>query len=269
MPDFYMKIIFLSFLLLFTISISKYSYASNVEISPGLYHFNYEEFSTTDISLNNEVGILSGLELKSVFSIANLEYHAYLAYYSGRVDYRGYTQGGVQHNTRTDETIFQLGLDIYSPLEGEKLVKLQFGVRYWNWDRDILTKGNVLGLHEIYSWSEINLGLLYQSKPIDHSFYSLSASVLHTLNPSIEIDLGSSSLNLKLGKKPGFRAYIGKTWLKDKNQQLSLTLTTEYWSFGRSNTGFTNNFFGNAAFITEPRSESFHTALNLSFRYSF
>jgi hypothetical protein len=48
----------------------------------------------------------------------------------------------------------------------------------------------------------------------------------------------------------------------------AISVFTEYWEFGRSNTVFTTDFFGSSGFLTEPDSQSFHTGIEFSFIFN-
>ena len=146
---------------------------------------------------------------------------------------------------------------------------LFFGFQHWQWDRNIRTKNNVLGLHEVYSWGEMEAGLRLESEANLQTLLWLEISALYTFNPNMEIDLDTSKPKLDLGERPGFRLRAGKTWKENQNNTYSFNLLVEYWSFERSNTLFVNDFFGQAAFITEPTSETVNTGLEFTFSREF
>ncbi|MDH3388651.1 MAG: hypothetical protein OEN02_12160, partial [Gammaproteobacteria bacterium] len=100
-------------------------------------------------------------------------------------------------------------------------------------------------------------------------YYWLDLSAMYVFDPNVEISLPSSKLNLGLGHEPGFRIRAGKEWRRNEHQQVSFNLLAEYREFGRSDTAFTDDFFGESAFLVEPRSESFHAGLELSFNFIF
>lgn len=240
--------------------------ASSFEIGADLYYFNYEEFGITSKSLDKELGFLPGIKVKYSFQYDAVTISPYLSLHDGTVDYIGSTQSGQPHNTRTRQNLLTFGFDLKIPLQSVITSNMKVGYKNWKWDRDILSKDGVLGLHEFYSWHELNIGFEHISIMKDKSFYTTQLSFLKILNPEMKIYLVNSSETLQLGKHPGLRIQIGKTWLKNTNS-VNLTFLIEYWQFGRSNTVFTNDFFGSSTFITEPRSESIHTSFNLSYRF--
>ena len=242
--------------------------AGTLEITPNLYYFNYEEFSPTGKSLDKEQGILPGVRFKYSHQANDVTFSPFISFNGGTIDYIGSTQAGDPHNTRTIENIISIGLDLtLKPKSGKEPVMV-FGLRHWQWDRDILTVNNVRGLHELYSWSELSAGLYFETENYYNSFYTAKFSVFQIFNPQMKIYLENSSETLDLGESPGVRLVAGKTWLQQQNR-ISLNFIAEYWQFGRSNSIFTNDFFGSSVFITEPESESFHTGIELSYRTSF
>lgn len=251
----------------FVVLICLSTQADTFELTPNLYHFNYEEFNTVDSSLDKEVGFLPGIKFKYSKEINDVLYSPYLTYNSGTVDYIGHTQTGVPHNTETIEEILTIGLDVEIELNSKLSTGLIFGFRSWLWDRDILTINNVRGLHELYSWNELSVGMSFNTEKINNTFFTTKVSILRLFSPQMKIYLENSSETLDLGESNGFRFMFGKTWLR-KNKSMTLSFLAEYWEFGRSNTVFTNDFFGSSVFVTEPRSESFHTGIELNYRFN-
>jgi len=253
--------------LLFTI-VSSPVYAAKVSISPTAYYFNYEEFSTTGISLDKETGFVPGIKLVLDYQIQSLLISPYISVYDGKVTYSGSTQSGQPHKTQTLQNILYYGINMSLPYERNNQYKITLGIRNAYWDRDILTRNNIRGLHELYSWFEASAGLSFNSKIIDNSQYTAGVSILYILQPEMKIYLENSTETLKLGVSPGLRFSVGKTW-KQSGYKLGINLFSEYWQFGRSNTIFTNDFFGSSVFITEPESNSFHTGIELIYSSRF
>ncbi|MFV2031566.1 MAG: hypothetical protein ACC663_03635 [Gammaproteobacteria bacterium] len=244
-------------------------YADDLVLTPTLYFFNYQEFNQNNQLLDKEQGAIPGLRLSfnPVQRAENLRAHVSL--YGGRVDYTGQTQLGVPHETETIEQLINFGVTLDPGYQSAFLDNIFFGFQYWNWDRDILTRNNVLGLHENYSWFELELGLSLESRDNPSSSYWLSLSAFRTLGPKMKLKLPSSSVTLDLGSKPGFRLRAGKKWGNSRGWLSSVNLLVEYWEFGRSNSVFTDDFFGQSGFVTEPRSETRHSALEFMIRYGF
>ena len=251
---------------LYLLLINTAVYADDLVFIPSLNFFNYKEFNTSGVLLDEEVGLLPGIKIKYRYQNNILKVSPFMSMHEGKVNYYGNTQSGSPHNTETDTQLLTIGLDI--GLQVLDQVEFTSGLRNSQWDRDILTRNNIRGLHEIYTWTELSAGLLYKSEDLNKSYYSLNLSVLYILQPEMKIYLENSSEILSLGERPGARMIFSKLWALQDNS-LRLNLITEYWKFGRSNTVFTNDFFGSSVFITEPESESLHTRVELVYGSSF
>lgn len=243
--------------------------ANTFEVTPNIYRFNYEEFSTTGTSLNNETGYLPGLKLKYSYAADGYIFTPYISIHKGKVDYVGSTQSGSPHTTQTKEELTQFGFEISGTQIKAISGRIFFAAGHWKWDRNILDNNNITGLHEIYTWNEFSIGLKFKTKIENNTFYWANISALHTCHSSMDLFLVSTKETLKLGSKPGFRIHLGKSWSYNKNTRYSLSLISEYWEFGKSDLVFTNDFFGQSALINEPASESFHTGLEFSYIFHF
>lgn len=244
-------------------------YADSFELTPALYYFHYEEFDTNDRLLDKETGVIPGLQLGLDRSIQRGIFQSRAAFFSGEVDYDGQTQAGFPHETDTSTRLIKLGLKWISGDMTAIPARFFLGFQYWDWDRDIQTRNGVLGLHEVYTWSELALGLKFESEQNRYAHYWLDISALYILNPKVAVFLPSSKLSLALGREPGFRVRAGKTWNNDDGMTNSFSLFAEYWEFGRSDPVFTDDFFGRAGFLVEPRSESFHSGIEYSLTFRF
>ena len=244
-------------------------FASNLELTPTLYYFNYHEFDQSDRLLDKEQGVIPGIRLSFNPVQQAEDIKAHVSLYGGRVDYTGQTQLGAPHKTETIEQLINFGVTLAPGYLAAIHDNIFFGFQYWYWDRDILTRNNVLGLHEIYSWYELELGLSFETEIDPASFYWFKLSAIHTVAPEIELRLPSSSVTLDLGSRPGFRLRAGRRWKNGKGWLGSINLLVEYWEFGRSNSVFTTDFFGQSGFITEPRSETLHSAVEFNIRVRF
>ena len=253
-------------MLLQALSVTQLSLAKSLKISPSVFYFDYEEFNTSGFSLNRETGFLPGLKLKLNTLHGNNELNYSLSFYNGNVDYNGSTQSGQAHTTTTDTQLFDIGLSYqFTSLDNKPF----FGFRHWRWNRDILDNNNVRGLHEIYNWNELNFGLTFETSTYQNLIVWAKPSLLYVFNPRMKILLPNSNLTLNMKDSAGARLHAGITWPKNKSTSYSLSIISEYWEFGRSNTEFTDDFFGNSVFVTEPRSESFHNSIQFDFINNF
>lgn len=243
--------------------------AGTFELTPSVYYFQYQEFDTCNRLLNEENGVLPGLKLGFNHAANGRIIQSRISLFSGEVDYDGQTQSGAPHETDTSTRLINLGLKWILRDAATIPGQLFLGFQYWDWDRDIQTNNGVLGLHEVYTWSELELGVKFESEQKQYSRYWLDISALYVLNPQVEVSLPSSKVSLELEQEPGLRIRAGTTWDNDHDLSSSFSLFAEYWEFGRSDPVFTDDFFGQAAFLVEPRSESFHSGMEFSVIFRF
>ena len=239
--------------------------ASSLEVTPTLYFFNYQEFDQNDVLLDKEQGVLPGIKLSYADATERdtLKFNASL--YGGRVDYDGQTQSGIPHQTETDEQLIKLGISYFQHRVIHYPGLFFAGLHYWYWDRDILTRNGVQGLHELYSWYETELGLKF----ISESSYWLELSAMYNFKPKMELFLPSGDVAFKLKSKPGYRIRAGKTWANNASMTTTISLFTEYWEFGHSEPVFIADFYGSPATLFEPDSETLNSGLEFSFIYKF
>jgi hypothetical protein len=91
---------------------------------------------------------------------------------------------------------------------------------------------------------------------------------MYNFKPEMTLFLPSSEVKFYLDSDWGYRLRAGKTWNHNKGMSTAISVFTEYWEFGRSNTVFTTDFFGSSGFLTEPDSQSFHTGIEFSFIFN-
>ena len=243
--------------------------ADALMVTPAFRYFQYKEFDPDNQLLDEEQGVLPGLKIGFDHPVGNGSIQSHVAFFKGEIDYTGQTQSGEPHETDTGTELTTLGLTWLSVDTAEIPGRLFLGYQYWIWDRDIRANNGVLGLHEIYTWHELELGLRFESEKYQHHYYWLDLSAIYVFDPNVEVSLPSSKVNLGLGNEPGIRIRAGKEWSRNERQEISLSLFAEYREFGRSDAVFTDDFFGQSAFLVEPRSESFHAGLNLGFKFLF
>ena len=239
--------------------------ANTLEVTPTLYYFSYQEFDQNDVLLDKEAGVLPGIKLSYADATERdtLKFNASL--YGGRVDYDGQTQSGIPHQTETDEQLIKLGISYFQHRVIHYPGLFFAGLHYWYWDRDILTRNGVQGLHELYSWYETELGLKF----ISESSYWLELSAMYNFKPEMELFLPSGDVAFKLKSKPGYRIRAGKTWANNASMTTTISLFAEYWEFGRSELVSVADFFGSPAILFEPDSETLNSGLEFSFVYKF
>jgi len=255
-------------LMLFIIQPIKSAGANTFEITPTVYYFNYQEFDQNNSLLNTEEGFIPGVKLSyaSVAKLDSLKFNA--SFYGGSVDYDGRTQLGLPHETETNVQLARIGIS-YSQHEETYYPGLLFvGLHYWYWDRDILTRNGVQGLHEQYSWYETEVGLKFNSPEVEQSRYWLEVSAMYNFKPEMKLFLPSSEVKFSLGSELGYRLRAGKTWTHNKGMSTAISVFTEYWEFGRSDTVLIADFYGFTEYFYQRDSQSFHTGIEFSFIFN-
>ena len=243
----------------------KLAIANTLEVTPTLYFFNYREFDLNNVLLNKEDGALPGARLtySDVTDRDSLKFN--VSFFGGRADNTGETLIGTPNVTETEEQIIKLGIS-YSQHDLQLYPGLFFaGLHYWYWDRDILTRNGVQGLHEIYTWYETELGLKFVSE----TNYWLEVSAMYNFKPEMTLILPSGDVGFSLQSRPGYRMRAGKTWAGKKSMTTTISLFAEYWEFGRSDIVSVADFYGSPALLNEPDSETLNSGLEFSFIYNF
>jgi hypothetical protein len=252
-------------LVLFIFSPVKLAFANTLEITPTLYLFNYQEFDQNNQLTNKEEGEIPGIR----FSYADITERDSLKFnvslFAGRVDNTGMTLTGIPNVTETDQQLAKIGISYHQHKPTISPGLLFVGLHYWYWDRDILTRNGVQGLHELYTWYETEVGLKF----ISDSSYWLELSAMYNFKPEMKLYLPSSDVNFTLQSRPGYRIRTGKTWDNGQSMTTTLSVFAEYWEFGRSDTVSTTDFYGSSVLLTVPESESFHSGLEFSFVFNF
>jgi len=243
---------------------------TQLTLSPSLLYFDYTEFSTSNETLDNELGWLPGIELKLNQQITNAwQFSLSSEYYQGNVDYTGQTQTGIPHTTNTDTQFFRLAGNIERNIYEQ--LNVFAGVQFHQWNRDIKDNNNVSGVDETYKWQEYAIGLNTDFSFYKNHIFNVSAAYLLIRNGTIDVDLsrinfGSTTLNL--GDATGSRFTLSWSQINTNQINYGASLFIEAWEFGRSNTAATQGG-ARSAFVTEPRSETINIGLKLNVHYYF
>lgn len=241
-----------------------------IDAATKVLRFNYEEFDLSGKSLNKETGFLPGFSISSTKALASTSHTISFELYDGQVDYDGQTQSGVPHTTLTDETLYRLFYKLnWFPSEDGHSIYTK--VSWQQWDRDILPANNVSGLYEQYQWLAFEVGFSVAIYEKNANTWLLDLGAAKVFDGSIMVDLetqGFGKPKLQLGNGSGFSAALMYQRSLNQKSNLSLTLTHQYWTFGRSNDEAISDGV-TTLIITEPRSESNHTALSLHYSYHF
>ena len=243
---------------------------TSIQLSPGIIHFDYTEFSTLGNTLNNEQGWLPGVALSlSARHDSGWGIKGTVTGYQGVVDYDGQTQQGDSHVTRTDTRFTRAGLELSRATL--PTLELVAGYTSHEWIRDIRDNGDVFGLLEEYSWDEYALGARLNLYSTSSNRLDIEASYLTIRNSTIFVDLTRAdygSTTLDIGDGSGGRIAGRLTRRAGSNIRTGFTLVYEVWDFARSNTRATQGG-STSLLVTEPRSETRNLSLSADITYVF
>jgi len=234
-------------------------------ISPAMHYFNYTEYSDNDVELDKETGFIPGINLSYLFALkSNVHQLVFdIAYYKGEVKYDGQLQSGIPFVTNTDETLINYSVKYIFNWQSIYVQNVFFMLSQHQWDRNILGKGNVSGLFEIYKWDEIALGFTQKLYKTNEIQITAEIAGLYIYNPTIEIDFtasGSGFPELDLGSSGGLRLELFYYFDVTNNMKLSTSVYFETWDFGRS----ANKVIAGIGSIHEPKSETRHSGLRFN-----
>lgn len=246
----YRHLIFLSLYLSFT----HLSYAeTRLSISPGIMYFNYEEFDTSGVTLDTEIGFLPGVSATLENDLMSAGAHIF----TGDVTYDGQTQSGIPHKTDTDESLYYLFYRFNIPSNVNHR-NFFIGVNYQLWERFIKASNGVGSLYEEYTWWSLEAGITVDKFLSGNSNVNLEVAGFRTFNGEILIDLENAGFGepvLNLGDKFGLRSQLSLELESGTSSVTSIGLEYTYWGFGRSNTAILSDGI-NTISIVEPESKS-------------
>ena len=130
-------------------------------VETSLSYLNYHETSAAGDLLNRESGWLPQVRFLWDVDLGNQGAELNATYLGGSVNYRGQTQGGLTHQTDTDQDIFSIAGQ-WRWSYSAHMAFILGGQHYW-WRRDIRPAGAVSGLTEDYAWYLLEAGLTGQS----------------------------------------------------------------------------------------------------------
>ena len=238
--------------------------------SAELMYFNYEEFDTSDATLNTEIGFLPGFTISAAQPFRAINNTLEISLYGNRVDYDGQTQSGQPHQTETNETIYRLLYRLsWAPVndQGELYAKA-----YWQqWDRSIQPNNGVSGLFEQYQWWSFEAGgrISVYSTPRHKVFIDLG--VLTTRNGIIMVDLSNAGYGepvLDLGNGVGFNSAVNYRMAHKTNGAFLFGLRYATWNFGRSNVKTISNGSSTIS-IVEPDSTTQQLTFTVGYNHKF
>ena len=244
--------------------------AADISAAAGLLYFDYQEFSLTGESLNHETGALPGISVAAREKMFGLDHSLAFTFWQGQVDYRGLTQAGAPHTTKTEQDIYII--DYRLDWRPKDTAGGLYGKLGWqNWDRNIQPANGVNGLFERYQWWSLEAGLhidLYQAG--NHKLFTEFGG-LATTHGTIKIDLRNSGYGyptLDLGDGTGIAVRAGWSSRLDDKSSLSILFDYTRWDFDRSDSETIPANTGSIT-ITEPESRSKRAGLSFIYQFSF
>lgn len=197
-------------------------------------NFSYTEYATDGDILNRETGYLPGIGLDLSRTSGNTTIGLHGHAYSDRVDYDGQTQAGDPHTTQTNTGFYEIGLFTSIQIIPKKHL-LTFGLSQNYWVRDILSKGSVLGLYELYHWNTVRSGYQYQTDLGAHHL-NFGIEQLWHINNSMDVDFdGSNSTSIPLKDGFGWQWNVNYSRKLQNQWMVSIGHQWQYWSTERSN----------------------------------
>ncbi len=245
----------------------------NASIGLASQDFGYKEFSDDGRLLNREDGWLPGISGALLWQSDQYFLNVSFTYLKGNVVYKGQTQSGAPHKTKTNEQIVDISVSL-GILDVIQLVKpsaLYFGLGFREWQRDILPTNAVLGLFETYYWYYGFIGGRVQLLGKEKWAVWLDGRFTRPINPIMNICLlNYDCADLSLGVNLSGRVSLPIYYQLRANSKLIVEPYFESWDFGRSpNETLTINGMPVGATIYEPRSETRNIGITISISSQF
>lgn len=256
------KLLFISILLCQTATA-----ATSVNINTLVKDFHYTEYSDSGRILNRETGLLNGFGLSLNHYQPRMDYGFNTESYSALIDYNGETQAGIPHTTQTDTEQRSVGLYLrYHLIPQQHFIVFDYSRDYWI--RNILPKGNVLGLYEFYRWTTLKLGYEYIYHFSHHQLQFGVKYLMHT-NSEMEIDFkGIKPTIIPLKNAQGWQSQFKYIFSLNKYWDFSIQYQWSNWSSKKSDSVTTDSNFGKIR-IHEPRSSTINEILFVTVKYNF
>ena len=236
-------------------------------------YFKYEEFNEQGIFLDGEYGYVDGM--KFTLGARNNRFETQLVFEKSNdaVEYDGHLQpSGAPYTTKTDERFTSAAFEAKYRFSSFQYVTplLLVGMGHREWQRDILPKGNVPGLYEVYRWSYAELGVAAEMRANLHWTITMEGRLRRQINPTIVINFGPTydDLTLDLGVKNNYRLACVLNYKHSKALSLSMEVYWLTWDIGRSNTKIVTGvgpFAGGQA--TEPESKTNISGISFSAKF--
>ncbi|RDH84087.1 MAG: hypothetical protein DIZ80_08115 [endosymbiont of Galathealinum brachiosum] len=240
---------------------------NSIDITTQVKKLNYTEYADDNSVIVRESGKLPGLGIKINHSLPSIKFAINADVFAGLVDYKGQTQTGTPHTTKTDTVISNVGLSMQLQLiPKQHFITAGYSANLWL--RDILPNNGVQALYETYRWSTIKLGYENHFRTNSHLFIS-GIKYLQHANSEMKIDFnGINPTAIPLKNATGWQGYISYIYGINKKWQFSMQYQHQQWSSNKSETVQVDSQFGQLL-INEPRSKTSNDDFKISLIYQF
>ncbi|MDH5256481.1 MAG: hypothetical protein OEX07_00685 [Gammaproteobacteria bacterium] len=258
-------------------------YQNGILLNSIVMDFDFSEYDETREVLN-ERGMLFGGELEFGTALKNTPFWFSMRgqALAGKVKYDGETQGGLPHNTTTNELIYDWSLQfgrIYESWRSHDYATIYAGLGFHQWVRDIDTKfnpqanDNVIGLFERYTWFYANVGARGFLFKTARSHMMVEINLLRTIKPVMDVSFRGKhdATRIPLGEHYGARISLPFRYEITRKFQLYSEVFFEAWDLGRSEPVnlTTEGYVTVAGGLSEPRSTSRFKGVELGFFLRF
>lgn len=239
-----------------------------------LERFHYKETNNRDELIDQETGLLPGLNIGASANCGAWIFSASIEQQRARLEYDGQSSGGRKIFTRTMENIREVSVQASRrfAISHADDVSVYSGVGYWRWQRDIEAVGNVAGLDETYRQRFFYLGgdttLFRQTQ---HRV-ALDARWLRLLSPTLDVDfkgLYDTAAGLTLNAQHGWRVSVPWHYRVDEANTWVLAPYATGW---RTNVSAAKPLFRKGVVIGdffEPASTTRLYGIQLSWRHQY
>jgi len=231
----------------------------------------YKEFREDGGLFNREDGILPGIVAGVTKPVGQWwDLAGEFSYYSNDVNYNGQTQSGFPFETRTDEKLFDLALQLKRQIKtsGHLNYKLYAGLGYHLWKRDIQSTATVSGLFGTYEWWYGQLGA--KVAPSEKSNWVVDFRLTHPINANIKINFNGLFDDKKLNLNGQLSGRLSFAWQPQLSHSLKFIAEPylEYWHLGRSTTETLTRNGQTVGHIFEPQSKTLNYGIMIYLMYA-
>jgi hypothetical protein len=239
-----------------------------------LESYEYRETDDNNQLIDKEYGLLPGLTLGLAATCNQWELAVRGVQQRARLEYDGQTNTGAKFLTRTDENIRDLSAQLGRRFSvgDTNSIGIYGGVGYWQWQRNIASKGRVSGLDEKYRWRYYYLGgnvALIEQKPHQLLF---DVRWLRMTQAKLSVDfLGvfDKPEDLSLDVRNGWRVAIPWQYLLDSSNTIRVEPYAQGWRIPRSDAKPLSRNGLIAGDFFEPASQTRSYGFNMTWAHLF